>query len=309
MAKTILLVGGTGFIGKHLITHLTVLGYSLHVLSRSERSSDNQLVRYYTWNMETGYIDAQAFDGVSTIINMTGANIGEKRWTAKRKSEIIESRVQSLNVLYQYIEKYKLPIDTLISSSAVGFYGAITREDIFTEESPSGTDFLATTCRQWENAAERFADLGVKTIILRKGVVIGPDGGMYHKLAPLAKLGINTTLGSGKQYLPWIDVRDLVQIYSFLLVQNPPSGAFNATASTHITLNDFSKALLRAVGKRSILPHAPAFLIKLLLGEMSIMLLEGSRVSNEKIKSVGFQFSYDTLEKSLDSPAHQKNRS
>ncbi|QBQ41661.1 TIGR01777 family protein [Sphingobacterium psychroaquaticum] len=309
MTKTILLVGGTGFIGKHLITHLTVLGYSLHVLSRSERSSDNQLVRYYTWNMETGYIDAQAFDRVSTIINMTGANIGEKRWTAKRKSEIIESRVKSLNVLYHYIEKYKLPIDTLISSSAVGFYGAITREDIFTEESPSGTDFLATTCRQWENAAERFADLGVKTIILRKGVVIGPDGGMYHKLAPLAKLGINTTLGSGKQYLPWIDVRDLVQIYSFLLVQNPPSGVFNATASAHITLNDFSKALLRAVGKRSILPNVPAFLIKLLLGEMSIMLLEGSRVSNEKIKSAGFQFSYDTLEKSLESPAHQKNRS
>ena len=145
----------------------------------------------------------------------------------------------------------------------------------------------------------QFESLGVATVILRKGVIMGKDGGMYQKLAPLAKLDINTSLGNGRQYLPWIDIRDLVRLYEFILKTNGISGVFNAVSTQHIMMNDFSKALLRSFGKTSFLPNAPAFLIKLFFGEMSVMLLKGSKVSNEKIKRAGFKFEYSSIEKTL----------
>ena len=138
-----------------------------------------------------------------------------------------------------------------------------------------------------------------KTIILRKGVILGKEGGMVKKLSPLAKLGINVSLGSGKQYLPWIDIRDLVRLYDFFLSNAQLSGIYNAVATEQITMSDLSKALLQAFGKKSFLPNAPAFVIRLLFGEMAVMLLEGSKVSNEKLKTTGFSFEFDTIEKSL----------
>src|SRR5690606_26772901 len=187
------------------------------------------------------------------------------------------------DLLFKYVKLNAFRIDIFISSSAVGYYGAITTDEIFTEKSNNGSDFLALVCGKWEKSALQFESLGVATVILRKGVVLGKDGGMYHKLAPLARLGINTSLGNGRQYLPWIDIRDLVRLYEFILETNEICGVFNAVSSEHIMMNDFSEALLQSFGKTSFLPNVPAFIIKLLLGEMSAMLLEGSRVSNEKI--------------------------
>lgn len=236
---------------------------------------------------------------MSVIINLTGANIGEKRWTSKRKKEILESRTKSIDLIFKYVKTNGFKIDTFISSSAVGYYGAITSGDIFNESSKNGKDFLAFVCKEWEKTALQFESLGVKTVILRKGVIIGKDGGMYQKLAPLAKLGINTALGTGSQFLPWMDIRDLIHLYGFILEHNNVNGVFNAIASEHITMNEFSKSLLHSVGKNSILPNAPSFVIKLLFGEMSVMLLEGSRVSNEKLKRAGFHFEFDSIQQSL----------
>lgn len=188
-------------------------------------------------------------------------------------------------------------INAFISSSAVGYYGAVTTDEIFTETSNKGNDFLASVCDEWEKSGLQFESLGVATLILRKGVILGKDGGMYQKLAPLAKLDINTSLGNGRQYLPWIDIRDLVRLYEFILKTNGISGVFNAVSSEHIIMNDFSKALLRSFGKTSFLPNAPAFLVKLFLGEMSVMLLKGSKVSNEKIKKAGFKLSIARLKR------------
>lgn len=145
----------------------------------------------------------------------------------------------------------------------------------------------------------QFESLGITTVILRLGVVLGKEGGMYKKLAPLAKLGINTSLGNGKQYLPWIDIRDLVRLYEFILKTNEIRGIFNAVSSKHIMMNDFSEALLQSFGKKSFLPNAPTFLIKLFFGEMSVMLLNGSRVANERIKKAGFKFEYSSIEKTF----------
>src|SRR5690606_34705276 len=142
-------------------------------------------------------------------------------------------------------------------------------------------------CDQWEKAASQFENIGITTVLLRKGIVIGKEGGMCQKLAPLAKLGINVSLGDGKQYLPWIDIRDLAHLYEFVLQHDELAGVFNAVSSQHITMNDFSEALLRFFGKSSFLPNAPAFIIELLFGEMAAALLAGSRVDNTKLKNAG----------------------
>src|SRR5690606_38171033 len=297
--KKILIAGGTGFVGKALIKHLVNCGYMVYVLTRRNKISSMENIRYFEWDIKKGFIDEKAFEGVSKIINLTGANITEKRWTEKRKVEIIESRTKAIDLLFTYVKTRNFSIDIFISSSAVGYYGAITTDEIFTEKSNNGSDFLASVCRKWEKTALQFDSLGVATVILRKGVVLGRDGGMYQKLAPLAKLGINTSLGNGRQYLPWIDIRDLVRLYEFILKTDELNGVFNAVSSEHIMMNDFSKALLRSFGKTSFLPNVPAFLVRLFLGEMSVMLLKGSRVSNYKIKQTGFKFEYSSIEKTF----------
>lgn len=297
--KKILIAGGTGFVGKHLISFFVEKGYSINVLTRKANFKVSENIQFFQWDIEQQYIDKNAFENVDTIINLTGANIGEKRWTEKRKSEIVNSRIKSIDLLYHYVSENNFKITTFISSSAVGFYGAVTTNEIFTETSKSGNDFLASVCQIWENTTMKFNDLGIRTVILRKGVIIGKNGGIYQKLSPLAKLGINVSLGSGKQYLPWIAIRDLVRLYDFILSNSKINGIYNTVSSEQITMNDFSKTLLKSFDKKSIFPNAPAFIIRLLFGKMSAMLLEGSRVSNEKLKSSDFSFEFDTIEKSL----------
>lgn len=298
--KTILVAGGTGFIGKQLIEYLIEKGYKIHALTRDKSKQDTN-THFFHWDIEKEYIDIKAFEGVSTIINLTGANIGEKTWTSKRKKEIIDSRIQPINLLYKYVTQHGLQIETLISSSAVGYYGAVTTEQIFTETTENGSDFLATVCREWEQTALHFEKIGTRVVILRKGVVFGQGGGILKVMAPLVKLGINVSIGKGNQYLPWIDLRDLNHIYDFILTNNGIQGVFNAVASEHITMNDFSNKLLSSYGKKSFLPNAPAFMVKLALGEQSVMLLNGTRVSNEKLLKQGFELQYDTLSKALGS--------
>lgn len=141
--------------------------------------------------------------------------------------------------MYQYVSENKFSINTFISSSAVGYSGAVTTDEMFKETAENGTDFLATVCKEWENKAMKFNDIGIRTVLLRKGVIIGKDGGIVQKLAPLAKLGINVSLGSGKQYLPWIDIRDLVKLYEFILSNSKINGIFNAVSKENVTMNEF----------------------------------------------------------------------
>lgn len=293
--EKILIAGGTGFVGRALTRQLIDSGYSINLLTRRNQTVGTAEIQYFTWDIEKSLIDERAFDGVTHIINLTGANISEKRWTEKRKTEIMDSRIRSLDLLYAYAKNYATGIRTFVSSSATGYYGAVTSDKIFTEIDANGSDFLAAVCRKWEKSVRQFEDAGIDTVILRKGVVIGKEGGMYQKLAPLARLGINTSLGNGKQYLPWIDIRDLVRLYEFILRSDGIRGVFNAVASEHVTMNGFSQALLQSFNKTSFLPNVPEFLVKLMFGEMSSMLLRGSRVSNHKINEIGFRCHYDTL--------------
>ncbi len=299
--KKILIAGATGFIGQQLMVRWLEQGYAVNALSRKPRRSSEPHLNYFQWDTNTGIIDEKAFEGVDTIINLTGANIVEKRWSHQRKKELIDSRTNSVNLLFNIVKDNNIQIKTFISSSAVGYYGAVTSDKVFTENSPAGKDFLAEVCQSWEQAALQFNTLGTQTLILRKGVIIGKNGGMYQKLAPFARLGINTSLGSGQQFLPWMDVRDVIRLYDFVLTNNEISGIYNAVSSEHITMNDFSETLLQSFGKQSWLPNAPEIIIKMIFGEMAVMLLEGSKVSNEKLLSTGFTFEFDALMKSLES--------
>lgn len=291
----ILIAGGTGFLGKALTVYLLDCGFEVNVLSRG-RVSHSNIISYYQWDVENGFIDKEAFDGVNAIVNMTGTNMGEKRWTSKRKIEIVESRTKPIELLLSYIRRLGIRIDTFISSSAVGFYGAVTSQKIFVETDHSGNDFLASVCRQWEASALSFSDVAKRVVILRKGVVIGKDGGLYKKMVPFAQMGLNIAMGDGSQILPWIDIRDLVKLYYFILTDDRISGIFNAVSTQQITMNDFSRYMLASLNKKSILPNIPAFLVKLMTGDMSDMMLYGSRVSNQKIIDAGFKFDYPKLD-------------
>lgn len=293
--ERILIAGGTGMIGKSLTPYLINKGYKIAVLSRNEEQAIRD-VEFYHWDVDKGYIDPKAFDQVKTIINLTGENIGDKNWTAARKEALFNSRVYSLKLIYQYIFELNIKIDHLISSSAVGIYGIQTNEHIFTEKDPIATDFLGHMGEEWEKAALAFEQLGTKVTILRKGVVFSKLGGIYQKLAPMAKFGINPSLGSGKQYMPWIDIRDLCNLYDFLLQHPEHTGIFNTVNSTHTNMNDFAKALLHSFNKKKWTPNAPCFIIKGVFGELGNMLLNGCRVSNEKLKNTGFEFKYEALD-------------
>lgn len=297
--SNILIAGGTGFIGKTLIPYLQRNNHKISVLTRVTLPI-NDNISYYKWNIEKDFIDKNAFENIDTIINLTGVNIGEKRWTKHRKAEILNSRINSIDLLYKYVSENNITIKTFISSSAIGYYGNITSKNIFEENDKSGKDFLAEVCTKWEETAKMFEKQGTRVVILRQGVVLGKDGGMYKKLAPLAKLRINTAVGDGKQYLPWIDIRDLIRMYNFVLNNNEIKGIFNAVASQHITLNDFSKKLLESFKRKSYLPNVPTFIIKLFMGELSSMILNGSRISNDKIKKYNFTFDYDSINQSLN---------
>lgn len=298
---TILLAGGSGFVGQQLANHLESRGHILHILTRAEASArlNRGSRKFFYWDPSKGIIDQEAFEGVSTLINLSGANIGEKRWTEDRKREIIDSRTTSTRLLFETARDKEFEIEKIISSSAVGYYGMLTSNEVFDETSPAGNDFLANVCLAWENEAFKFESIGTKVVILRKGIVIG-DGGAYTKLASLATLHINTCLGGGKQFMPWIDIKDLVRIYEFLLNNPNIQGIFNAVSDEHLRMKSMAHNLAKSLHKKILTPPAPAFVIRAALGEMANMLLEGSRVGNEKLKSSGFKFQYPEIYQSFD---------
>lgn len=299
---TILLAGGSGFVGQHLTSYFEEKGYVLHILTRAENPTklNKKNVEFYYWNPQKGIIDEEAFNGVSTILNLSGANIGEKRWTESRKREIVDSRILSTRLLFETAKNLNAKVEKIISSSAVGYYGMQTTSAIFTESSPLGKDFLANVCLKWENEARRFEEIGTKVVILRKGIIIG-NGGAYKKLASLAKFGINTSLGDGKQFMPWIDISDLSRIYELALENREIHGIYNAVSDEHIRMKDFARNLANSLNAKILTPPAPGFFIRIILGEMAGMLLQGSRISNDRLRNLGFEFQFSRIIESFNS--------
>ena len=294
----ILISGGSGMIGRYLTSLLLENGFKVSHLSRKQDQFGR--VRVYRWDQEKGILDPSIFQGIDHIIHLAGANIGEHRWSAKRKEEILRSRVDSTNLLYKTIHENNIPLKAFISASAVGYYGSATTDKIFTETDPPGTDFLAKTCIQWEEAADLFEKSGIRTVKVRTAVVLEKSDSALSKLMMPAKFGFLVQTGNGKQYMPWIHTNDLCRIYLKAIEDQTFSGAYNAVAPQHVTHREFVKTLAQVMGKPVLPVPVPGFLLRVVLGEMSDIVLKGSRVSAEKISNSGFTFLYPDLKGSLE---------
>ena len=296
--ETVLITGGSGLIGQRLTPMLIEKGYTVTHLSR--RPGIKGQVKIYGWDVKNGKIDPEAVSTADHIIHLAGANVGEDRWTSKRKDEIITSRKDSVRLIYQCLHKNGSQLKTFITASGTGYYGAVTSGKIFNENDPPGRDFLAEVCRLWEEAAGPIAAKKVRTVKLRLGVVLSMKGGALKKMSGPIKNYIGSPLGTGKQYVPWVHIEDACRALLHALESKSIQGAYNTAADQHITNAELTKEIARALHKPVIFPRVPGFVLKLFLGEMASMVLEGSKVSNQKLIDTGFTFRFPRLREALE---------
>ena len=292
---SILVTGGSGLIGSYLCNLLKSKGHTVSILSR-KKTSDPSI---FYWDIANNYIEPEAIISAEYIIHLAGAGIADKRWTSARKKVLIDSRVKSTNLLFKKVEELNPYLKGFISASGVGYYGAITSEKIYSEKDKPSNDFLSKVCILWEKSAFQFNFLNIRTVVLRTGVVFSKEGGALEKIAKPIKLGFGAALGSGEQYIPWIAMEDLCKIYLEAIENNDFKGIYNAVSPEHITNKTLTKTIAKKLNKPLWLPNVPSFILKILLGELAIILLEGSRISSQKIKNTGFKFKYSSLKKYL----------
>lgn len=295
---TVLITGGTGLVARKLTEKLMSEGYSVSILSRSGNKTSE--IRQYQWDPDKEEVDKESVEKADYIIHLAGAGVGDKRWSQKRKKEIIDSRVKTAELLLKAINESGTRIKSFISISGTGYYGTNTSEKIFIEADPPASDFLGETCRLWEEAADRFAETGARVVKLRAGIVLSGRGGVLKRIITPVRFGIGSAIGSGKQYVPWIHIDDLCQIFIKAIEDQNIKGVYNAVAPDHITNRDLMRSLSEVCRKPFWFPAIPEFLMKMIFGEMSGILLEGSRVSSEKILSAGYSFRYPGLCEALE---------
>lgn len=296
--EKVLITGASGLLGNAIAEKLKNKGYEVLSLSRRPQNKKNA----FTWNVEKGTIDENAVKNADYIIHLAGEGIADKKWTAERKKQIIESRANSTTLLHKAIKNSGATIKAFVSASAVGYYGAVNSEKIYTENDLPADDFLGTSCRIWEESVDKISAEGIRTVKYRIGVVLSKDGGALPKMAAPFKFYAGAVLGSGKQYIPWVHINDLANAFVYAIQNNQLNGVYNLVAPDGGQSNKaFTQALSQVLSKPLILPPVPGFVLKLVLGEMSNIVLKGSRVSSKKLIDSGFQFEYSNLEMALKS--------
>ncbi|MCG1035594.1 TIGR01777 family oxidoreductase [Polaribacter sargassicola] len=286
----IIITGGTGLVGKRLSKLLIDKKHEVVILSRNPKNKNE-----FKWDISDNYIDEKALLNSDYMIHLAGAGIADKRWTEERKQIIIDSRVKTANLLFDKISELNIDLKGFISASGIGYYGAITSDKIYTETDKPGNDFLGEVCQKWENAAHQFSTKKIPVTILRTGIVLSDKGGAIDKM----KTPIISPLGSGKQFLPWIHIDDLCEMYVKAIEDNL-SGIFNAVAPEHQTNKSFSKTLAKSIKRPFLSFGVPSFILKIVLGKMAVLLLEGSRISTKKIEKNGYSFRFKTLKEALN---------
>ncbi len=297
--KTILITGGSGMVGRELTKLLTERDYKVIWLSR-ERNVKGQIPRY-RWDYRRGEIDEEAVDRTNAIVHLAGSNLGEGTWTRVKKQLIVESRVQTTNLLLKTMKKRGKQLDAFISASAVGFYGMVTQDQVFTEEDvPARNDFLSRTCKKWEAAAFDFQEqLDTRTVVLRTAFVLSKDSDAFKKMVLPTRFGLGAPLGTGKQTMPWIHIDDLCRMYLKAIEDSSMNGVYNAAAPEHTTNREFMRLLAKGMNRPFLFPMVPGFLLRLFMGESAGMVLEGSPVSSNKILDKGFSFIYPVAETAI----------
>jgi uncharacterized protein len=299
MDKKILITGGTGLVGRHLTEALQKKGYETSILTR-DPDRNNTGLKAYKWDLRNKIVDERAFAEASHIVHLAGAGIADRKWTQEQKREIVDSRVKSSELLYYLLRNNKHNVKTVVSASAIGYYGN-TGDKLMKEDAIAGYDFLANTCRQWEHAVNKIAELGVRTVNIRTGFVLAADGGAVPRLIRPVKLYVGAPLGEGNQYVSWIHIEDLVDIYIKAIEDSSMKGPYNAVAPEPVTNKELVKTIARILDKPMWLPPVPAGLLRFLLGERASVILSSNNVSNTKIEKQGFRFRYRKLEDALRS--------
>lgn len=293
----ILITGGSGLVGSSLTKVLLGMNYDVAILTRNQ-SSDHDFKQYF-WDPSKLLIDEDALKGVDCIVHLAGTNISDRRWTKKQKKEIYSSRVESAEFLYQKIKELDIPLKSFVSSSAVGCYGTITSDQIYTEQDHNADDYLGQLCTHWEAKADQFINLGCKVSKVRTGIVLSSKGGVLPKMMFPINWCLGAPLGSGKQFIPWIHIDDLCAIYVNLINELIPSGVYNGVAPEVISNNDFTCIIAEALNKPLWLPNIPSWVLKIIFGEMSSILLNGCRVSSNKLIKYGFQYKYLSIRSAI----------
>jgi uncharacterized protein (TIGR01777 family) len=295
----IVISGATGFLGQPLAAALARDGHTLVVLSRGAGAAPAGTERLVTWTPD-GAAGAWAaeLEGAGAVINLAGESIAGGRWTAARKQQIHASRVRATGSLVEAIRRARTPPAVFISGSAVGYYGPL-QDQIATEDTPAGNDFLAKVCRAWEEEANRAHSARTRVVCVRTGLVLERDGGALPQMLPPFRFGAGGPVGSGRQYWPWIHRQDWIDLVRFALATPALAGPMNATAPAPVRNSEFARALGRALRRPAFMP-APGFALKLLLGEMAEgLLLSGQRAVPAKAQRYGYTFAFPDLEGAL----------
>ena len=294
----VLITGATGLIGRELVKQCHAEGISVHYLTtRKEKIETSSTYKGFYWNLDTGEIDKAAFEAVNTIIHLAGATVAN-RWSKSYKKEILESRIQTVNLIYNALSEMNHSVSHFISASGISIYPP-SETKLFTEENDEiDTSFLANVVVAWEKAANRFGSLGMDVALVRTGMVLSEKEGALPKLVRIIRLGLGSPIGSGKQWQSWIHIQDVAGIYIHIL-KNELEGVYNAVALTPVTNKKLTKDLAKYLGAPLWLPNVPGFVMKLFLGEMAILALEGQLVSSKKIEEHGFMFRFPNLESAI----------
>jgi len=301
---TILITGGTGLLGTALSKFFTARQHQVIILTRHPRSAASN-ISYAGWDPAKGIIDADAIQKADYIINLAGAGVADKRWSKKRKEEIVNSRVQSGALLTNALQEMPNKVKAVISISGIGWYGDDKKRNAdksyFTEEDPADGDYLGETCVQWEQAIQPVTALNKRLVIFRCGVVLSAAGGAFTEFQKPVRWGLATIFGLGRQIISWIHIEDVCRMFLYAIENEKIQGIYNATGPQPVTNKNFILTLARKMKGRFFIPiYVPSFVLKIVLGELSVEILKSAMVSCEKISATGFHFLYPSLQVAID---------